>query len=708
MQLTDSEPSSEEEEQEPEPEEMAEIPPESEGLTKESPLPTGAPTPSEPEITGPSDDARDEKMATESPVQLEESTADDQEDLRAILMRHQVVPVPILPDAMVIPMMDDNNLSVIAEERTFEQSMITSTVGHFEASSLGQLAEQEESSAEAEEEVQKESATPAEVETSEERPSSSEFKVDALDVAAVEGSAFETAEEEGEKDEEDMEVSEAPKRRGRPKSVRLSHVPLPFSSRKSIFDASAQEHSPEKVHSEPPQAAQPAETQSQEEEDAAMEPMVTTRRRGRPKSSTVKLSPKASTSEANASLLGEPAEPSDKPSTEAHSEAAEEAAESAVPKRRGRPKSAKPSTLDSTVAPDSSPDKGPSEPSQQTVDGTRVATPPRQRRSSGSVGNVSQLVTRRSSRRQAPSVSEDEQPAVPPVLRTPPKVSKRLSKGPGESSPTPSVEVSPAESNFSGISSAPGTPVRRSARIALRSTPEPTLAAPLEESLRASLGRIRRYSAGHADTSVSNTPRRRSGRLSANASRDNSPDSVTSEPPPRTETTPSRKVKSGRGMRSAQKSVNLNLFPVKEESEVLEKAVEQETDSGDSSSQEEEAATAEDETKGSRKKRGSSKASSVTSSPSSTRYNLRRTRRPSELGMISEEDGAHHQQQAEGGSTQKRRRQDAAEEAADQAGPSSQEETGGEEAAATTDTKRPVRSKRRKKTEEEEEEASGK
>ena len=133
-----------------------------------------------------------------------------------------------------------------------------------------------------------------------------------------------------------------------------------------------------------------------------------------------------------------------------------------------------------------------------------------------------------------------------------------------ESPLPPSVDVSPTGS------SVPGTPMRRSARIALREgTPEPTIPLPvLPEALTTSVGRIRRHSAGPSDTSAVSSPLRRSGRK-LNISRDNSPtDSVTSEPPPRTETTPSRK-RPARVLKSAQKSGALNLFPVEEESELL-------------------------------------------------------------------------------------------------------------------------------------------
>lgn len=258
----------------------------------------------------------------------------------------------------------------------------------------------------------------------------------------------------------------------------------------------------------------------------------------------------------------------------------------------------------------------------------------------------------------------------------------------------PSAEVSPAESSYSGRSSAPGTPMRRSARIALRDrTPEPSVST---DALIASLNRIRRHSSGPADVA---SPLRRSGRKSTNVSRDNSPDSVTSEPAQRTELTPNRNRKPARTLKSAQKSVALNLFPVEEETELtsaLTGTSFRDTslrDSDESISHDDDAVS---ESGNKRTSKPRSRPSSVTSSPAgSGRYNLRRAGRPTELDIISEEVGAA--KETEG--TLKRIREEPLDDSSDQAGPTVEEAS--EDPSEKGAPKRVVRNKRRKKISEE-------
>jgi len=635
----------------------------------------------------------------ETSVLSEGSLTEDNQDFKERLLRHEVVPVPLLPDASVIPA-GGHNLSVIAEERTFEQSIA------IERSEFSSVEEEEE---EMEDEMKEDDIIPkvplvnadaeeGEAEVTKDRQSSSDFLVNTMDAAIVDEEAFEVDEpgdkndtseidEPAEKDEEaseiedhtekDEEVEEmepvGPRRRGRPRSVKLSRVPLPFSSRRTTWDPSivsefrqsrAPSFSPTKEV--PSQIAGPSDVNQEEEKT------------------------KSSDKEFEQEQIEEPV----------------------VPRKRGRPKSVKLSLPQHDATPEPSP----------TVEEAPKITTPRPRGRPRRMSNTSTeqaapaaaqpiALTRRSNRIAVSSGTEEDDPGTPTLQLTPPRaIPKRRSRAAVEDEPSvpPSVEVSPAGSNVSGMGSAPGTPMRRSIRLALRDrTPEPTGSASIGEALLASLSRIRRHSAS-GPTPGDVTPRRRSGRISANASRDNSPNSITSEPPPRTETTPGRKTKpKARGLRSAVKSATLNLFPVEEEEseakvEAKEPEQQQQTDMDESfSSQDEE--LAQDETKSKKGGRGS-RPPSVTSSPSSTRYNLRRTRRASELDIISEEDGARQQQSAEASdasvaSTLKRRRQDPTEESSDQPGPSgSQEEVGSQEEEEPT--KRTVRNKRRKKVEE--------
>merc|ERR1712071_234857 len=342
----------------------------------------------------------------------------------------------------------------------------------------------------------------------------------------------------------------------------------------------------------------------------------------------------------------------------------------------------------------------------------------------------------------------------------------------------PSTEVSPGGSSVSARSSAPGTPMRRSVRIALRErTPEPSL----PEALTASLGRIRRHSAGPlTDAHSLSSPLRRAGIRALNLSRDHSPtDSVTSEPPPRTETTPSGRKKSARVLKSAHKSAALNLLPVEEESESLQcvvssplrrsgrkssisrdpsptgsvsseppprtettpmgrkRATSRSTkaqalnllpveeaksclpDDDDTASDNEELlrATAKkssvkrvshgEEVSGNEKKsrKGRSQSSlggSMPSSPSSSRYNLRRTRRASELEIIAEAAEAAAASAASAAALVSA--PDAAEAAAAAAAPppkrrrDTQSEDSSDAALSTGESSKKAESKRRKKT----------
>ena len=395
-----------------------------------------------------------------------------------------------------------------------------------------------------------------------------------------------------------------------------------------------------------------------------------------------------------------------------------------VPKKRGgRGKSLKPSQVPlpfsarrTTWDPDrsKSPDSVTSEPPQTFEEMAGVNTKSRRRHHSASTS----VPTRRSVRLatsicEAPDENQEE--VLPEINLTPPKVPRRRSAATASTSkePTeppslpPSVEVSPSDSIHSGRSSAPGTPVRRSVRLSARrdQTPEPTASADL---LMATINaRIRRNSTGMGDISAQISSPRRSGRRSVNASRDNSPDSVTSEPPPRTEnTTPSRK-KPTRTLKSGQKSKTRNLFPLEEESETTAVPATAAADSADNASSEEELEVEIDTSVTKRRvgrPRGSGQSSarpvSVNSSasPSSSRYNLRRTRQTSELDIISEEDAAAAAATAAAAAAQqtdsssKRPRDDgsAEGESSDQtAGPSSEDKS--------SKAKRSTRPKRQKK-----------
>lgn len=363
---------------------------------------------------------------------------------------------------------------------------------------------------------------------------------------------------------------------------------------------------------------------------------------------------------------------------------------------------------------DRSPDSVTSEPPQTFEEMVGINTKTRRRRHSTSLAPATlQVTTRRSARlstsiNEAPDTSVVVEALAPP--HTPPKsTSRRRSAMKGQvdadesiGSVPPSVEVSPADSSYSGRSSAPGTPMRRSARIALREqTPEPTAST---DALIAGLGRIRRHSSGPADVA---SPLRRSGRKSANASRDNSPDSVTSEPAPRTDLTPSRR-KPARTLRAAHKSATLNLFPVEEESELIselagtsyrDRDLSMNRDSDESVSHDDEGPVPEG---GKKQRKPRSRPSSVSSSPGgSGRYNLRRAVRPTELDIISEEASAATTAKPAADATQKRNRDDHSEESSDQAG-----QVVGEENEEATTSKRVVRNKRRKKTSEEAETSS--
>lgn len=560
-----------------------------------------------------------EKLASDTSVHSDGSSAVENEDLKEILERHERFDVPLIPDAGV--MITDRDLSTIVEERTFDQS-VAPGLNQTERAVLESLEEEPESAPEPEmlvpgsiepEEVAESTETALPVETVEqpieqesEMDSQSGSKVDTLDAAMMNEDVVEPSSLTDNDEEEEKQREEESKKRGRSarsKSLRLSQVPLPFTSRKSVWDASSRERSPDSATSEPPQSI----------EETSADTARTRRRRH------------------SASLSSAP-----------------------VATRRSTRRSIQP---------------------PETI-GTPVkeepCTPPKSNRRSRLAGE-----------------KEADDPFIPP-----------------------SVDVSPAESSYSGRSSLVGTPVRRSARIALKErTPEPTASS---DALMASLGRIRRHSTGPGDVA---SPARRSGRKSLNVSRDNSPESITSEPPPRTETTPSRRPKSARGLRSAQKAVVHNLFPVLEEAEALNEVASTSVsvrDSDDSVSIDDAESVADTSVtsvasvKRTRKPRGqqtsrpSSAASSVTSSPggASTRYNLRRTRRTSELDIVPEED-----QSRKAGDektvelTMKRIREVAPEGSSpERPGPANEEDTDESEA-----TKRSVRSKRRKKTEEQEE-----
>ena len=441
----------------------------------------------------------------------------------------------------------------------------------------------------------------------------------------------------------------------------------------------------------------------------------------------------------------------------------EETIELTIPKRqRGRPKSSKSgsqvllpftsrrSIWDNREDRDRSPESVTSEPPQTFEDIVGVSTKKRTRRHSSSVSSTSsQVVTRRRSTRLSTSITEapatpvdDEAVSLTPTKAleiTPPKsTSKRRSAFKAEqSSAPPSCEVSPSDSIYSERSSAPGTPMRRSARIsALRDrTPEPM--ASTDALLAGIAGRIRRHSSGPGGPDLMTaSPLRRSGRKSANVSRDHSPtDSVTSEPPPQStsrELTPSRRKHTSAKtlLRSAQKSVALNLFPVEEEKETEFQLPEEfqnkvqaglsyqdlsvaPADSDESISHDEMSITSD--TSSVKKQR---KPLSRPSSVGSGRYNLRRGAigRPSELDIISEEAAAAAAAETTA-SNLKRSRDDRSEDSSDQgeqAGPSRdepvEEEEGNEDEESSqkvAQPKRVVRNKKRKTANKQEEEDKG-
>lgn len=550
-----------------------------------------------------------EKLADETSQQSDASTIEN-ESLKQILERHERFDVPLIPDAGVL--ITDRDLSTIVEERTFDQSVVPG-LNQTDRATLESLQEEPEDMAtapeteklvedepgeadEPEKVAASESSEPSEqaTETVHEPEQESGCKVDTLDAGMMNEDAGEPLNLTDNEEEEQKQQVEAKKRgrAARSKSLRLSQVPLPFTSRKSVWDASSRDRSPESATSEPPQSLEEA--------------------------------PEAS--------------------------------------------------------------KG------------------RRRRHSASLSSAP-LPTRRSTRRST-QLNDTLGTPVKEEPSTPPKSGRRSrladEKDPDDAFIPPSVDVSPAESSYSGRSSLVGTPVRRSARIAMKErTPEPSMPT---EALMSSLSRVRRHSTGPGDVA---SPVRRSGRKSLNTSRDNSPDSITSEPPPRTESTPSRRTKSTRGLRSAQK-VALNLFPVEEEGEAVYEAPSV-RDSDDSVSIDDaesvaDASIASVSSKRTRKPRGQqtsrppSVASSVASSPGATRYNLRRTRRTSELDIVPEEE-QNRAEEAKAAESNKRVRDTASEDSSpEHAGLANEED-----AEQLEKTKRPGRPKRRKKAEEEEE-----
>lgn len=389
--------------------------------------------------------------------------------MKNILQRHTTVQIPLIPDAAIIP--SSPNLSTIVEERSFDQSIAAGLVKAGK-SSLGTLEEEMNQAVESEEEMPQEITPTTDEVVTQPEEIEQETEMQGVTEAVAQGSETEIQNVDQPKedtfeplqplssDEEDaVEVSR--RLRNRTKSMKFSQVPLPFTSRRSLWEGD-RDRSPDSATSEPPQF------------------------------------------------------------------------------------------LEETGA---------------------TSTGRRRRHSTTNVTSASVKVATRRSKRLSSSVSEGLDTVgteeVATASYTPQKSTRKRSsvKGQGDmdmadSSVPPSLDVSPADSTFSGRSSAPGTPMRRSARLALRDrTPEPSAST---DVLLTSLGRIRRHSTGPTDVS---SPLRRSGRKSINLSRDNSPDSVTSEPPPRTEVTPSRR-KPSRTLKSAQKSVALNLFPVDEEAEL--------------------------------------------------------------------------------------------------------------------------------------------
>ena len=466
------------------------------------------------------------------------SSSTDENDLKEFLVRHEVVGIPV-PDMVMSAVRSD--LSTIAEESV----------------NLTVSVEREESPPIHPENVSVESAdlsdhTVDELETpilesmavesiQLERDSLTQtplMEVNTLDAAIGDESIFDLSGSLADaKQEEVLSLEPGKESSTRSRSLRLSRVALPFSSRRSIYDGK-RDGSPDSVCSEPVQSLS----------DSAMP-------RSRGLSVTSQPPPRRS-SRLN---LGA---------------AMEVASESAVP-----------SDLRDPLVPQ---------------------TPPRTPSRAGRKRTSSKLSML------------DEDKAIEDVT-------------------VASVEVSPAGSSFSG--SFHGTPVRRSIRLAQRETPD---RASLTDAFVPGPGRTRRHSTSVLDTmslaaaTCSPLPSRRSGRRSS-LSRDGSPNSVVSEPPlPSEDFTPGRK-KMTRAFKSSRKSCTLNLFPVMEESESVAapaKGGAKEPIAAPLTEMEPSDTIEPDSLpkKGSRTRT----QSSTSSSPGPSRYNLRRTRRNSELGGVSE------------------------------------------------------------------------
>ena len=577
------------------------------------------------------------------PMEAEKSSSDDSTDehlknMKEMLESHPVLNLPQLADAGIITA-GTNELSVIMEDSENSLLGTTSAGLKVEESTLAQVEEEDEEEeempqqelAKINEEEEEAVVGPFAEEGLPSEPSSSvDLSVNPLDAAAVDENLFEAAQSRAEEEEEEAQEEPVPqvterRKRGRPKSLKLSQVPLPFSSRRSTWDAD-RSSSPDSVTSEPPQTFE------------EMVGINTKSRRRHHSTNTTTSVPAASV---------------------------------AIAPRRS----------------------------------TRLAT----------------------SICEAPDETPTEETAgVPNIHLTPPKVTRRRSaaavasssKQEKESSSVPpSVEVSPSDSIVSGRGSVTGTPTRRSTRLLMREmTPEPSASADL--LVAALSARIRRNSTGMGDTAAQvASPLRRSGRKSANVSRDNSPDSVTSEPLPRTEnTTPIRKKPIGR-TKSAQKSKQ--LFSVIEEPESVAAAEASpspspaqqqqqlaESDGDESSSNEqEEPVPASGNKSMSKQTKKTRKPVSVnlSASPSSTRYNLR-TRRASELDIISEEGAAAAAAvaQQKGDSSSKRPRDEGSAE-----GESSDQAVGPSVEDNSTGKKKRTVNKRQKKNEEEQSEETG-
>ena len=549
------------------------------------------------------------------------SSTDENEDLREILNRHEVVGIP-LPETVVS--LASTELSTIVEERDCDQSNMTMTesvnIPHgyedlnimcIDRRSDSPIVEPEfihpepiECESEDADPVQSElpvegssPAPPVPVEQGEpesfevpveaevddlETPSDS--RINTLDAPIVDEDVFELESGSGEQ-QADMSMAEEEmgdpqqKTRGRSRSLRLSRVALPFSSRRSIYDK--RDGSPDSVTSEPPPSIADL-------------------------------------------MIG-----ADTKTTRRRRHSASQATSAPLPTRRS-------SRLNTTSAVDSS-------------------------------DNVPPAV----------AALRDQ----PPVPQTPPRTPLRTGRkrtssrssivGDDEFAAPPSLEVSPTGSSFSG--SFCGTPVRRSARIAQKEqTPEPTT---FGDAVVGS-GRMRRHSTSTYDTGATNSPlpSRRSGRKSS-LSRDVSPESIASEPaiPTTADVTPSRR-KSSRNLKSSQKSCTLNLFPVLEESETTEGSLtssraastkttrlsSKKTEPNEKEEEKEAQAPEEieeqktppkpespnpsegevEEPTNSKRSTRSRQSNPTSSSPGPSRYNLRRGRRNSELDAISEEDGA--------------------------------------------------------------------